>query len=67
MNARTFGLRLAGTIFGLVAILHLLRVVTNIPVIIGDWLMPVWVNLLGLIVTAAFSFWLFLVSSRMEG
>lgn len=67
MNARTFGLRLAGTIFGLVAILHLLRVVTNIPVIIGDWLMPVWVNLLELIVTAAFSFWLFLVSSRMEG
>ncbi|MDP4291557.1 MAG: hypothetical protein Q8908_10800, partial [Bacteroidota bacterium] len=40
--------RIAGTIFGLVGILHLLRVITNIRIVIGECSIPVWFNLLGL-------------------
>jgi hypothetical protein len=41
-------LRISGTIFGIVALIHLLRIVTHVPVLIGDFSLPVWVNWMGL-------------------
>jgi hypothetical protein len=51
MNLKNYSLRIAGTIFGIVAIMHFLRIVTGIPVVIGDFLFPVWINWMGMIVT----------------
>ena len=53
MDAKTFSL-VAGVIFAVVALFHLVRIVMDWSVIIGDWSMPTWVSwvadfLLGLI------------------
>ena len=46
----------SGVIFGLVAILHLLRLVYAMPVTIGEWEIPVWASAVGVIV-AGFLTW----------
>lgn len=48
MNSKNFGLRIAGSIFGIVAVLHLLRIVSGIQVLVGDFSVPVWLNWMGL-------------------
>jgi hypothetical protein len=58
MSTKNVWLRIAGTIFGVVAIFHLLRIITGIPVLINGWLLPVWVNWLGLVATVFLCNWL---------
>jgi len=55
MKFRVIIMRLAGTIFGIVAILHLLRILLGTEVIIDGWLLPLWVNWIGFIGTGALS------------
>lgn len=55
MKSKDVALKLAAIIFGMVAILHLLRVITDATVVIAGWLMPIWVNMLGFIATAFLS------------
>lgn len=64
MNSKNVWLRIAGTIFGVVAILHLLRIVTGVPVLIGDFSLPVWVNWMGLVATVFLCAWLWRMSDR---
>ena len=47
MNIHKIVLRLSGTIFGIVALMHILRLITKISVDIGNWQMPMWVNYFG--------------------
>jgi hypothetical protein len=49
MNRKTFAL-LAGIIFTLVALFHLVRIFEDWPIIIGDWSVPKWLSWIGLIV-----------------
>src|SRR5262245_29587755 len=49
MNRRTFAM-VAGIIFSLVALFHLVRIVQGWPVIIGDWSVPKSVSWVALIV-----------------
>jgi Mn2+/Fe2+ NRAMP family transporter len=49
MTRRTFSM-LAGVIFTLVALFHLVRIFEDWPVIIGDWSVPKWVSWVALIV-----------------
>jgi hypothetical protein len=44
---------LAVLIFSLVALSHLLRLVLRVEVLIGGAVMPMWVSVVGLVVTAA--------------
>lgn len=44
---------LAIALFVLVALAHLLRLLTGMPVTAGDWNVPQWVSLLGVIVPGA--------------
>jgi len=55
MKSKDFALQFVGTIFGVVAVLHLMRLLTAATVLIDDWLLPVWVNVLGFIATAFLS------------
>ena len=64
MNSKNLLLRLAGTIFGIVAVFHLLRVVIGVSVIISGWELPIWVNVLGFIATAILCGWMWWVSYR---
>jgi len=62
MNNKLLGLRIASAIFGTVSVLHLLRVITGIPVVIGGWTLPLWVNIIGFVGTGLLCVWLFLLS-----
>jgi hypothetical protein len=49
MDQKTFSI-VAGLIFTLVALFHLVRIFEDWPVIIGDWSAPKWVSWAALIV-----------------
>jgi hypothetical protein len=55
MEAKTFCL-VAGVIFAVVALFHLVRIVMDWSVIIGNWSIPMWVSWVALIVAAGLSF-----------
>jgi hypothetical protein len=46
MSSRAY-LVISGAVFGIVAILHLLRVVNNWAFVLGPWPVPMWVSLAG--------------------
>jgi hypothetical protein len=55
MDQKTFSL-LAGVIFALVALLHLLRIYMGWPVLITDWTLPMWLSWIGLVVAGSLSY-----------
>jgi hypothetical protein len=58
MATKNIALRIAGSIFGIVALLHLIRIITFAPVLIEGWLLPVWFNWMGLFGAIFLSGWL---------
>ena len=58
MNSQTAGLRVAGTIFGVVSAVHLLRLLTQVEVVIAGWPMSLWMNAVGGVITAGLCVWL---------
>ncbi len=62
MVSKKLLMRFAALVFVLVSALHFLRVLTGVPVLISGWLLPVWVNAFGGIVTVLLSFWLWRLS-----
>ena len=49
----------SGTLFSLVAIAHLLRVVFDISVQLNQFVVPLFVSWIGIIVTGTLAFWAF--------
>jgi hypothetical protein len=49
----------SGTVFGLVAVGHVVRLSRNLPVQIGEWSVPMGVSWGGLIATGLLSVWAF--------
>lgn len=64
MNSTVLALRIAGTIFGIVSAVHLLRLITHFSLVIGDWSVPLWVNVLGVVIAGALSVWLWRLSCK---
>ncbi|MFH1688013.1 MAG: hypothetical protein ABIE70_10915 [bacterium] len=58
MNAKPY-LRISGSIFGVVACLHIIRLVMGWPVEIGGWSFPVWLSWLGLPAAGGLALWAF--------
>lgn len=54
MDQKTFTL-LAGVIFAIVALLHLLRIYMGWPIVIGDWTVPMWVSWIALVAAGGLS------------
>ena len=52
-------LKVAGSVFFLVALLHLSRVVFQFDVVLGGWAAPIWVNGLGFLIAGSLSLWMF--------
>jgi len=46
-------------VFVIVALLHLLRAINNLPLIIGTWEFPVWLSWVAFIFAGALSVWAF--------
>ena len=55
MSSKSFFL-IAGAIFAIVALAHLLRIVMAVPVTIGSWAVPIWVSWLGMILAGGLSY-----------
>src|SRR5439155_10131750 len=51
MTSQNLGLRIAGALFALVALGHLLRLLLRAEVLIAGWSVPHWVSVLGFFVT----------------
>ncbi len=48
--------KVASVIFGIIALLHLLRIVYNVVIVIGSYQLPLWISAGGFIVTAILCF-----------
>ncbi len=62
--SRRLYLILSGTIFLLVALLHLLRLVYHWPIVVGTWVPPYWVSYGGFPVASGFSLWAYWLARK---
>jgi hypothetical protein len=46
----------AGAIFALVALAHLVRAVMHWPIVIAGWIVPIWLSWLAFVVAAALGY-----------
>jgi len=63
MKSQTLGLRVAGAFFALFCLGHLLRLVTRADVIIAGYQMPLWINIVGVLIAGALSLWMWRLSA----
>jgi hypothetical protein len=63
MNAPVVGLRVASTIFGLMCLAQLLRLVTRVEVLVAGHQMPLWPNAVAFVILGGLSIWLWWLSS----
>ncbi len=52
-------LKVAGVIFLLVSIMHLLRIILKFEVIIAGFVLPMWFSMFGFIIPLLLSLWMF--------
>ncbi len=57
---------LAGVLFGIVSVLHLLRIIYSISIIIDGYTLPMWVSWVGFFVTLLLSISMFVARSHDE-
>jgi Mn2+/Fe2+ NRAMP family transporter len=55
MNQKTFSI-VAGVIFAVVALVHLVRIYMDGPIVIGDWSVPMWVSWIALVVAGGLAY-----------
>ena len=67
MKSQIFGLRVAGTVFALVCLGHLLRIITQVDVLVAGCLIPVWVNAVGAVIAGGLSVWMWRLAARAAG
>ncbi|WP_284244153.1 hypothetical protein [Thalassotalea insulae] len=58
MNSKCYYL-VSGTLFALVALAHLLRIIFNLTISINDTLIPMWISGIGCIIPALLAVWAF--------
>lgn len=61
MNKNT-AVILAGVIFSLVFLLHLMRIIYDINIIIGSMVIPMWASWLGVVIFFILAIWMFRAS-----
>ena len=62
MHSQVFGLRVAGTIFGLMCLGQLTRLLTRLDVTAAGWHVPLWLSAIAVVVLALLCFWLWRLS-----
>jgi hypothetical protein len=58
MNSQITGLRVAGIVFGLMAVAQLLRLLLQPIVIVAGHTLPLWPSILAFLILASLCFWL---------
>jgi hypothetical protein len=62
MNSQITGLRVAGILFGLLAIVQLMRLIMRPEVLVAGTAMPLWPSVLAVVVLGAMCYWMFLLT-----
>ncbi|MBI2925896.1 MAG: hypothetical protein HYY24_09355 [Verrucomicrobia bacterium] len=62
MSSQTLGLRVGGTVFGLIAVGQLIRLLTQAEVLIAGRALPLWVSGVAVVVAGSLSCWLWRLS-----
>jgi len=58
MSSQTTGLRVAGIVFGLMAIAQLVRLVIRPEVLVAGYSMPLWPSVVAFVILAGLSLWM---------
>jgi hypothetical protein len=58
--SKNIALIIAGAIFIIVAILHLIRLILKLHVTIGQWEVPMFISIVGLILGGVLGMWMFI-------
>ena len=58
MNSQTMGLRVAGSVFGLMALAQLMRLIIQPVVMVAGHVLPLWPSILAFLLLASLSYWL---------
>jgi hypothetical protein len=66
MDQKTFSI-VAGIIFAVVALLHLVRIYMDWPLVIAGWSVPMWVSWVGLVVAGGLAFFGLRLAARDAG
>lgn len=56
----------AGIVFGIVAIMHVFRLIYKTDVVVAGKPIPMWGSVVGLIVSALLCIWMFMVSNALS-
>jgi hypothetical protein len=68
MNSQSFGLRVAGLIFGLMCLVHIYRLLfSHFTIQIGSHQLPLTGSVIAAIVTGLLSIWMFRLSASRGG
>ena len=62
MNSQIIGLRVAGTIFGIMCIGQLLRLFTRFAIVVAGYRLPLWPSIVLLVITGGLSLWMWKLS-----
>ncbi len=65
MSSRIY-VTVTGTVFGFVAVIHLLRVVNGWAFVVGPWSIPMEVSWIGTFFPAVLCVWAFRLASRIR-
>ncbi|MBI2993287.1 MAG: hypothetical protein HYY48_03825 [Gammaproteobacteria bacterium] len=66
VNTPVIALRIAGTIFGVVSLAHLLRLVVHADIVIAGYAVPGWMSAAAFVVAGALSLWMWRLSAPRE-
>jgi len=55
MKTKTL-LQVTGTLFGIIAVLHLVRALMGIPAVFGTWAVPLWLSWIAVLVAGYLSY-----------
>jgi hypothetical protein len=62
MKSQIIGLRVAGTLFGLMSLAQLARLIIRAEVLVAGYLLPLWPSALAFVVLGGLSLWLWRLS-----
>ena len=54
----------SGVIFAAVAVAHLVRLITGFEIVVGGFIVPVWVSFLGALIAALLAVWMAVATRR---
>jgi len=62
--SKNIALIIAGIIFIIVAILHLVRLIVKLHITVGQWEVLMFVSMIGLILAGALGMWMFISAAK---